>query len=283
VTDDFSSWPEDTANTGIDTSVPHAARVWNYWLGGKDNYPVDRKIGDEILAVFPAQAEIARQSRAFLTRAVSYLAAQAGVRQFLDIGTGLPTANNTHQVAQQLAPESRIVYVDNDPLVLAHARALLTSTPEGVCDYIDADLHGTDEIITAAARTLDFTKPIAVILLGILGYVPDEEKPGNIVARLMSRVPPGSYLVINDGTNVFRDKPEDKPAEDSPRARAVALYAQTRAIPYHLRTPEQIEGFFAGLELVDPGVVSVSQWRSSAGQSGPPANVDSFCGVGRKP
>jgi S-adenosyl methyltransferase len=151
VTDDHSPWPERTAQTGIDATVPHAARVWNYWLGGQDNYAVDRKIGDEILAIFPAQAEIARQSRAFLTRAVSYLAGEAGIRQFLDIGTGLPTADNTHEVAQRLAPESRIVYVDNDPLVLAHAHDLLTSTPEGACDYIDADLHDPDKIITEAA------------------------------------------------------------------------------------------------------------------------------------
>jgi O-methyltransferase involved in polyketide biosynthesis len=283
VTDDPSPWPERTAKTGIDTTVPHAARVWNYWLGGKDNYAVDREIGDEILAIFPAQAEVARQSRAFLTRAVSYLAAEAGIRQFLDIGTGLPTANNTHEVAQRLAPESRIVYVDNDPLVLAHARALLTSTPAGACDYIDADLHSPDKIIAEAARTLDFAEPIAVMLLGILGYVPDQEQPGSIVAGLMSRVPTGSYLVINDGTNVFHGRTEGEPAEDSPRARVVALYAATGAIPYHLRTPQQIEDFFAGLELVDPGVVSVSQWRQEATPFGPPVKVDSFCGVGRKP
>jgi O-methyltransferase involved in polyketide biosynthesis len=263
--------------------VPHAARVWNYWLGGKDNYAVDRKIGDEILAVFPVQAEIARQSRAFLTRAVSYLAAEAGIRQFLDIGTGLPTADNTHEVAQRLAPESRIVYVDNDPLVLVHARALLTSTPEGACDYIDADLHDPDKIMTEAARTLDFAKPIAVMMLGILGYVPDEDEPWSIVAGLINRVSPGSYLVINDGTNVLRDQTENEPSADSPRARVVALYAATGAVPYHLRTPGQIEAFFAGLELVDPGVVSVSQWRAEATPSGPPAMVDSFCGVGRKP
>jgi O-methyltransferase involved in polyketide biosynthesis len=283
VTDDHSPRPDRITKTGIDTTVPHAARVWNYWLGGKDNYAVDRKIAEEILAVFPAQAEIARQSRAFLTRAVSYLAGEAGIRQFLDIGTGLPTANNTHEVAQRLAPESRIVYVDNDPLVLVHARALLTSTREGACDYIDADLHAPDKIITEAARTLDIARPIAVMLLGILGYVPDEDEPGSIVARLMSRVSPGSYVVINDGTNVVHDQTENESIEDSPRARAVALYAATRAVPYHLRTPKQIEDFFAGLELVDPGVVSVSRWRPEATPSGPSAMVDSFCGVGRKP
>jgi hypothetical protein len=164
-----------------------------------------------------------------------------------------------------------------------HARALLTSSPEGTCDYIDADLHAPDKIITEAARTLDFAQPIGVMLLGILGYVPDEDEPGRIVAGLMSRVPPGSYLVINDGTNVVRDQTETESIEDSARARAVALYAATRAVPYHLRTPEQIEGFFAGLELIGPGVVSASRWRSQATPSGPPAMVDSFCGVGRKP
>jgi O-methyltransferase involved in polyketide biosynthesis len=281
VTDDDSPRPD--RSSGIDTSVPHAARVWNYWLGGKDNYAVDRKIADEILAVFPAQAQIARQSRAFLTRAVSYLAAEAGIRQFLDIGTGLPTASNTHEVAQRQAAESRIVYVDNDPLVLAHARSLLRSTPEGACAYIDADLHDPDRIITEAARTLDLAKPIAVMLLGILGYVPDQDRPGSIVARLVSRLSPGSYVVINDGTNVVRDQTENESAEDSPRARVVALYAETGAVPYHLRTPEQIEGFFAGLELIDPGVVSASRWRPEASPFGPPAMVDSFCGVGRKP
>ena len=164
-----------------------------------------------------------------------------------------------------------------------HARALLTSTREGACDYVDADLHDPDKIIPEAARTLDMAQPIAVMLLGILGYVPDDGEPGSIVAGLMSRVSPGSYLVINDGTNVVRDQTENESIEDSPRARVVALYAATGAVPYHLRTPGQIEGFFAGLELIDPGVVSVSQWRSEATPSGPPAMVDSFCGVGRKP
>jgi O-methyltransferase involved in polyketide biosynthesis len=282
VTDDRSPRPGRITDTRIDTTVPHAARVWNYWLGGTDNYAVDRKIGDEILAVFPAQAEIARQSRAFLTRAVSYLAGQAGIRQFLDIGTGLPTADNTHEVAQRVAPESRVVCVDNDPLVLAQGRALLTSTAQGACAYVDGDLHDPGKIITAAARTLDFARPIAVMLLGILGYVPDADEPAAIVAGLMSRVPPGSYLVVNDGTNVVGNQ-AGQPADDSARARAVALYAATRAVPYHLRTPQQIEDFFAGLELVDPGVVSVSRWRPAATPSGPPAMVDSFCGVGRKP
>ncbi len=275
--------PDGTAGTGIDTTVPHSARIWNYWLGGKDNYAVDREVGDEFLAIFPGQADIARHSRAFLGRVVRYLSSEAGIRQFLDIGTGLPTVDNTHEVAQRVARQARIVYVDNDPLVLAHARALLTSTPEGACDYIDADLHDPDRIVTEAARTLDFAQPIGVMMLGIIGHIPDEDAPQEILARLLSRLSPGSYVVLNDGTNVLHGQMAGEPAEDSARARAIARYAAASGVPYHLRTPEQIEGFFAGLELIDPGVVSVSQWRAESTPFGPPPTVDAFCGVGRKP
>ena len=274
---------QSTAGTGIDASVPHSARIWNYWLGGKDNYAIDREVGDEFLAIFPGQADIARHSRAFLGRAVRYLAADAGIRQFLDIGTGLPTADNTHEVAQRVAPESRIVYVDNDPLVLVHARALLTTSPEGACDYIDADLHDPDKILAEAARTLDFSRPVAMIMLGVLGHLPDSDDPQQIVARLMAGLSPGSYLVINDGTNVLWDPSAGALAEDSARARAIARYAAASGAPYNLRTPEQIEGFFAGLELVEPGVVSVSRWRAEAGPDGLPPEVDAFSGVARKP
>jgi hypothetical protein len=275
--------PDATAGASIDVTVPHSARIWNYWLGGKDNYPIDREIGDEFLAIFPGQADIARQSRAFLRRVVRYLAAEAGIRQFLDIGTGLPTADNTHQVAQQVAPESRIVYVDNDLLVLAHARALLTSSPQGACDYIDADLHDTDKILTEAAGTLDLSQPVAVMMLGILGHIPDEDDPQQIVTHLMGRMSSGSYLVINDGTDVLHGQAAGEPAEDSARVRAMARYIAASGAPYHLRTPGRIEGFFAGLQLVDPGVVSVSQWHAEPSPFGPPPMVDAFCGVGRKP
>jgi O-methyltransferase involved in polyketide biosynthesis len=275
--------PADVVHTGIDASAPHSARIWNYWLGGKDNYAIDREVGDDFLAIFPGQADIARYSRSFLGRAVRFLAADAGIRQFLDIGTGLPTADNTHEVAQRVAPESRIVYVDNDPLVLVHARALLTSDPRGTTAYIDADLHDPDKILAGAASTLDFSQPVAVIILGILGHIPDSDDPGQIVARLVDGLAPGSYLVINDGTNVLWDPSAGAPAEDSARARAIARYAAASGAPYHLRTPEQIEGFFAGLELVDPGVVSVSQWRAEADQDGLPPQVDAFSGVARKP
>jgi hypothetical protein len=165
----------------INSNVPQTARIWNYWLGGTDNFPVDREVGDQILEAFPAIVENARASRAFLARAVRYLAGEAGIRQFLDIGTGLPTANNTHQVAQRVAPECRVVYVDNDPQVLAHARALLTSSPEGATAYIDADLRDPDKILQGAARTLDFTRPIAIMLMGILGHIADDSEAQSIV------------------------------------------------------------------------------------------------------
>ncbi len=225
---DRSSAPGQHSPPEIDTSVPHSARVWNYWLGGKDYYPVDQAAGDQFREVFPEIVDAARASRAFLTRAVRYLAGEAGVRQFLDIGTGLPTANNTHQVAQRVAPEARIVYVDNDPLVLTHARALLTSTPEGVTDYADADLGDPDTILEAAAKTLDFTQPVALMLLGILGHVGDYDEARSIVRRLLAALPSGSYLALNDGTNVVNKALVDE---------AQRAYNESGAVPYHPRKP----------------------------------------------
>ncbi len=209
-------------------------------------------------------------------RAVRYLAGEAGVRQFLDIGTGLPSADNTHEVAQRVAPESRIVYVDNDPLVLTHARAMLTSTPEGVTDYVDADLRDPGKILEAAAQTLDFTQPVALMLMGILGHVGDYDEARSIVKRLMNALPSGSYLALDDGTDVV-----DKAAVEE----AQGAYNESGAIPYHPRSPEQIAGFFEGLELVEPGVVSVPRWRPDPATSrgGLPAELDAFGGVGRKP
>ena len=182
---------------GFDARVAHPARVYDYWLGGKDNFEADRVAGEATIAAYPAIRASARANRAFLARTVRYLAAEIGIRQFLDIGTGLPTANNTHEVAQAVAPESRIVYVDNDPLVLSHARALLTSSPEGVTAYLDADLRDTDRILKLAADTLDFSRPVAIMLLAILHYIPDLDQAQQIVARLVSAVPSGSYLVIS--------------------------------------------------------------------------------------
>ena len=189
------------AQTGLDTTVSHSARIWNYWLGGKDNFAVDREAGDRVAAMLPIIVTQARADRAFLGRAVRYLADQAGIRQFLDIGTGLPTADNTHQVAQRVAPEARIVYVDNDPLVLSHARALLTSSPEGACDYIDADLREPGKVLSEAARTLDFTQPVALLLLGVLHHISGTEQAQEIVRRLVAALVPGSFLAVNHSTS----------------------------------------------------------------------------------
>jgi hypothetical protein len=255
----------------IDTTVPHSARIWNYFLGGKDNYPVDRAAGDQVMATFPQIVDIARADRAFLRRAVSFLVNEAGIRQFLDIGTGLPTLGNTHQVAQGLAPESRIVYVDNDPLVLVHARALLTSSREGACDYIDADVRQPGKILAEAAKTLDFRSPVAIMLLGTLGQIPDSDQPNSIVGQLLAGVPSGSYLVFGDG---ITDETYDS---------AISDYNESARNAYHLRSPEQITGFFDGLELVEPGVVSITRWRPEPAEGGEPRDVAAMAGVGRKP
>lgn len=256
----------------LQTDRPHSARVWNYLLGGKDNYTVDHQMGDMILNAFPDFAAIARLQRAFLSRAVRFLTAEAGIRQFLDIGTGLPTADNTHEVAQQVAPESRIVYVDNDPLVLTHARALLTSTPDGACAYIDADVRDADAILTEAARTLDFSQPVGLTMLGIMGQLPDEDDPWALVDRLVAALPPGSYLALSDGTNT-----------SDALNQAVASYNANSASSYHLRSPERIADFFHGLDVVEPGVVRTSAWRPDPGQS--PADTlqgHAVSGVGLK-
>jgi O-methyltransferase involved in polyketide biosynthesis len=266
--------PDDTARTGIDTTVPHSARIWNYWLGGKDNYAVDRAAGDAWEATFPGMRDVARASRTFLTRSINYLARDAGIRQFLDVGTGLPTADNTHQVAQRVAPEARIVYVDNDPLVLAHARALLTSTPEGATAYIHADLRDPDKILAEAAETLDFDQPVALILSGVLGHIVDLDEARSIVRGLMDALPSGSYLSLNDGTSVIGREQLEQATQD---------YNDSGAVPYVQRTPEEIASFFDGLELVEPGVVSCPRWRPDPAPGDPPAELDAFGGVGRKP
>ena len=255
----------------INATVPHSARVWNYWLGGKDNFAADRELGEKVKQLFPSIVEVALASRAFLGRAIRYLVEDAGVRQFLDVGTGLPTANNTHEVAQRLAPESRIVYVDNDPLVLVHARALLVSSPQGSTDYLDADVHDPDRILDGARQTLDFQRPIALMMLGILGHVADYEDARGIVTTLMDALPSGSYIVINDGTNIYQTEQRNAATE----------VIETEGPAYYPRSHEQIEGFFAGLELVEPGVVSTPLWRPDAGET--PKEIDVLAGVGRKP
>ena len=260
----------------IDTTVSHSARVWNYWLGGKDHYPVDREVGDRVAEMYPDIVQLARAARAFLTCAVQYLAGEAGIRQFLDVGTGLPTVNNTHEVAQSIAPESRVVYADNDPLVLAHARALLTSKPEGLTDYIDADLRDPGKILHEAARTLDFTEPIAITLIAILHHITDYDEARSIVNSLMEAVPPGSYLVISHSTNVIYGAASDE---------AVRRWNKFGKPPVTLRNPEQIAHFLDGLEVLEPGVVSTPRWRPNVADigGGSPREVDQFCAVGRKP
>ena len=246
MTDDAQS----TAETSIDTSVPHSARIWNYWLGGKDNYAVDRAAGDQFSAIYPKIVDIARADRQFLGRVVRFLAREAGVRQFLDVGTGLPTADNTHQVAQRVAPESRVVYVDNDPLVLAHARALLTSSPQGTTNYVDADMGDPGEVLQEAAQWLDLTQPVALTLMGVLGHVIDHDKARLIVPGLLDGLPAGSYLAINDSIDTSEALEE-----------ALRQYEASGAAPYRTRSLEQFTGYFDGLDLVEPGVVPVIDWR----------------------
>jgi hypothetical protein len=256
----------------IDTTVASSARIYNYWLDGKDNYPVDREMGEQIRAVLPGIVEMARDQRAFLVRVVTYLAREAGIRQFLDIGTGLPTADNTHQVAQRVAPAARIVYVDNDPVVLAHARALLTSTPEGATDYLDADLREPDKIVQGAARTLDFTRPVAITLLGVVHHVIDTDQAHAVVQRLLDAVPSGSYLVISHTTSTVTGAAMEE---------AVRLWNEAGSVPIVIRSPKELAGFFERLELVEPGVVSTTRWRPDPGTDRD--EVDEYCAVGRKP
>jgi hypothetical protein len=271
VTDD-SSAPDPVLSPKIDTSVPHSARIFTYWLGGKDNFAVDRVAGDKFRETFPDIVNLALIGRQFLKRVIRYLAGEAGIRQFLDIGTGLPAADNTHEVAQRVAPASRVVYVDNDPLVLVHARALLIGTPEGSTDYLDADVHDPEKIIAAAADTLDFTRPVAVTLMGILAHVDDYDEARSIVSRLMSAVPSGGYLAVRDGTDT-----------DPAYVEAIRGYNASGAVPYHLRSPDQIAGYFEGLELVEPGVMPCPLWRPDADSADAPRDASVLGGVGRKP
>ncbi|WP_017595654.1 SAM-dependent methyltransferase [Nocardiopsis potens] len=266
--------PGAPAPAGIDTSVSHVARIWNYWLGGRDNYPVDRQVGDEILRILPEVADLARASRAFLIRAVTHLAREAGARQFLDIGTGLPTANNTHEIAQAAAPESRIVYVDNDPLVLVHANALLTGTAEGATAYIDADLRDPAAILEKAAETLDMSRPVVLLLMGIVEFITDDAEAQAVVEHLTGALPSGSHVVFYDGTAVVH--PERS-------AEVAAAWNATGNAPLVLRSPERMAGFFTGLELLEPGLVPLNRWRPGPVEVGADRDVDAYCAVARVP
>ncbi|GIF20225.1 SAM-dependent methyltransferase [Actinoplanes tereljensis] len=250
-------------------SIPHSARVWNYWLGGKDNFPIDRQVGDQFSEFYPDITVVAQSSRAFLKRSITFLAQEAGIRQFLDVGTGIPSAEHTHQVAQAVAPDARVVYVDNDPLVLAHARTLL----EGAIEYLDADLHDPAGILEAA--TLDPSKPTALILTNILGHVPNLDEAVSIVRRLLDGLPSGSYLVTADGTNIL-----DGPAFEE----AIGVWNANAPLSYHLRRPEELARFLDGLEVVEPGLVPCSRWRPAPDATAEELReVDEFGAVARKP
>jgi hypothetical protein len=235
--------------------VAHIARVYDYWLGGKDNFEADRTAGEEALAAYPDLVSSVRANRAFLARGVRFLAAEAGVRQFLDIGTGIPSANNTHEVAQSVAPQSRVVYVDNDPIVLAHARALLVGHPAGTTDYLDADLRETEKILDHARGLLDFSQPVAVMLVAVLHLIGPEDHPYSIVSELMDAVPSGSYLLLS---HVASDIEPERMAEMGKRLNR--LLAQKG----YYRSQAEVTQFFTGLELLEPGVVPVQHWRQDS-------------------
>lgn len=255
----------------FDITVASPARIWNYWLGGKDHFAVDREASEQVLAAMPSLLRIARATRAFLADATRLLATDYGVRQFLDIGAGLPTADNTHEVAQRIAPESRIVYVDYDPAVLRHAQALLTSTPEGRTGFIQADLRDTKTILTEAARTLDFSQPVAILLITVLHFIPDADRPHDIVARLMDAAAPGSYLAVLHA-------PSDIRGEEV--AEMASRYNATAAAPITPRPREQVARFFDGLEMIGPGLVNLTQWP---GWENADSGLAGYVGIGRKP
>jgi S-adenosyl methyltransferase len=259
----------------INTSVAHPARVYDYLLGGKDNFAADRVLGDALSVAMPSAREMVRANRDFLGRAVRYLVAEAGVRQFLDVGTGIPTAGNTHEVAQAAAPDSRVVYVDNDPIVLAHARALMTSDPAGATAFIHADLHEPERILAdpALRRTLDLGEPVALMLIAILMYIKDEDNPRGLVSTLMDALPPGSYLALTHPTADFN--PEEV-------AGAVAATEQA-GISFTVRSKAEVASFFDGLDLVDPGVVPILEWHPEGAPPADPLTAYYYGAMGRKP
>jgi hypothetical protein len=266
----------DFAASEIDTTRPHPARMYNVYLGGTENYPVDREIAEQIARDSPEAPAIALANRAFLGRAVRFLAAEAGIRQFLDIGTGLPSHDNTHEIAQRAAPGARVVYVDNDPLVLAHARALLTSSTPGTTDYISGDLNNPADILEIARQKLDFSRPIAIMLMGVLGNLGnpaenDDHFAWSVVRELTDALPSGGYLALHDTVDT-------DPAHNA----ALEYYNNTGAVPYRARRPHQITRLFDGLELVDPGAVPIHEWRPDPSPF-PQTPVPSIGGAARKP
>ncbi len=261
---------DEAAPAELQPDVPHAARMWNYWMGGKDNFAADRAAGDGVAQVYPEIVIMAQQSRKFLIRVVRYLAAEAGARQFLDIGTGLPTMQNTHEVAQGITPDAKIVYVDNDPMVLAYARALLVgTTSDGVTTYVHADYHDPEKILAEAQEALDFDQPVVVMFMGVMGYEPDLAVIRSIVSTVMAKVPSGSHLVFWDGTNT-------SPAV----VEGADKLAEMGGAPYILRSPEELATVFEGLELVEPRLVQISSWRPDGDGIEP---IEAYGAVGRKP
>lgn len=257
----------------IDTNLANAARLWDYIAGGKDNFEADRVAAERLMAVAPILRAVPPAARDFLRRSVRYLAAEAGIRQFLEVGTRLPTSNSTHELAQSVAPESRVVYVDDDPVVLAHDRAMLTSAPEGVIAYIDANARDSRVIITEAGATLDFAEPVAILLVGSLHFIEDDQVAASSVAALTGAVAPGSYLAMIHGAS-----------DVDPAMREVEWYwNQMCAQRLRLRTCDQVAGFLEGLDLVEPGLVTVPEWRPDAGQATPGQRIPMYGAVARKP
>lgn len=258
----------------IDPNVPASARVWNYWLGGKDNYEADRDVGDEVARQAPQVPQLARTSRDFLGRAVTYLAGEVGIRQFLDVGCGLPSADNTHEVAQRVAPSSTVLYVDNDLLVLTHGRALLVGNPSDQVTMVDADLREPRRLLALSSEILDFSKPIGLILSNILGHIEYIDDVQRYVSILRDKLPTGSHVVVSDATNFYDTVGMNKAAE---------MFNENARPQYHLRSPDEIEGFLQGMELVEPGVITATEWRPNiVSDLGNGLKIDQFVGVARK-
>ncbi|WP_017607911.1 SAM-dependent methyltransferase [Nocardiopsis xinjiangensis] len=257
----------------IDTTRPHSARVWNYWLGGKDHYPVDRALGDQILDLHPKIAVDARAGRAFLVRTITHLAREEQVRQFLDIGTGLPTHQNTHEIAQNAAPDSRVVYVDNDPMVLAHARALLSGTEEGATAFVDHDLRDTGRVLERASEVLDLDRPVALSLIGTLGHIPTLSEAVDLVRAYTDALPSGSFLVLADAV-----LPDQGSATE-----ALEEWNREAALTYRGHTPEGFASYFEELELLEPGAGPAPLWRPADLDVGRAPDTDMYGAVARKP
>ncbi|WP_017586760.1 SAM-dependent methyltransferase [Nocardiopsis ganjiahuensis] len=261
-------------DTPVDTTVAHTSRVWNYWLGGTDNYPVDREVGDRVRDLFPQVAEIARGDRLFLRRAVTHLIQREGVTQFLVVGAGLPTADNTHEVAQAIDPGARVVYVDNDPLVVAHARTLLADTGTAPARFVDADLRDVHKVLEAAARTLDLDQPVALTLMGTMGHFELDEAL-RLVRVYTEALAPGSFVAVCDGVLAHME------VDDAERAaEGMRIWAENVAQPYHMRTVEEFDRFFDGLELVEPGTVSVFRWRPGPAET--VRDLPQYAGLAKK-